>query len=104
MKHTPGPWSCMKGNVISDQIAASEKGRLIFVASVGAVGSIRGDADARLVASAPELIEALEAFVKEREEEILALGYESVEAYGKLVKPEEAYAIAKRAIKKAKGE
>ena len=98
MKHTPGPWGIENDTITS---TSGDIGRVNFQSCRGVETE---KANALLIASAPEMFKALEAFVKEREKKILALGYKSVEAYDKLVNHEEAYAIAKRAIAKVKGE
>lgn len=68
MSHTPGPWSIheTKGNGgnISDrvEIAGPEEGRKrSLIASIYGFKLPEGQANARLIAAAPELYEALEA-------------------------------------------
>lgn len=57
-KHTPGPWyTTAKGNKYQAQIAQEPTGKTISVTYTG------NDADARLIAAAPDLLAALEALV-----------------------------------------
>jgi hypothetical protein len=50
----------MHGQAISNQITARQGERFVFVAAVHAIGSIQGNADATLIAAAPELLAALD--------------------------------------------
>ena len=68
MSHTPGPWATHKtegnGGNISDrlEIVVPEEGRKrTLIASIYGFKTPEGQANARLIAAAPELYEALEA-------------------------------------------
>lgn len=81
MKHTPGPWA----------ILDLEKIKRIYVAGGNIICDVRGDeqqANARLIAAAPDLFEALELFI------LLKDGKPSSERFEK----------GSAAIAKAKGE
>lgn len=88
--HTPGPWR------------AGDAGHTVFGPPNGEpspqtiAGNVRIGADARLVAAAPELLAALEAFVLQRDK--LAGFPLAVAPYSG------AYVAARAAIAKAKGE
>lgn len=64
-KHTPGPWEASAGDVYAEPTSG-------FPMKVAAAFAQRGDvvqmeqvaANARLIAAAPELLEALEAAIK----------------------------------------
>lgn len=59
-KHTPGPWSVRFDFVV--QAASFDDGRLVPVAQPYGVNADRTDlfANARLIAAAPDLVEALQ--------------------------------------------
>lgn len=63
MKHTPGPWFVSNGDLL--RVARSNGGSPIVVAGVHKIGSRGGAclgdplANARLIAAAPDLLEAL---------------------------------------------
>ena len=68
MNHTPGPWATHKtednGGNIPDrlEIVGPEEGRRrSLIASIYGFKMLEGQANARLIAAAPELFEALEA-------------------------------------------
>ena len=68
MSHTPGPWATHKtegnGGNIPDrlEIVGPEEGRRrSLIASIYGFKMLEGQANARLIAAAPELYEALEA-------------------------------------------
>lgn len=64
-KHTPGPWSVRFDFVV--QATSFDGGRLVPVAQPYGVNSDGTDlfANARLIAAAPELLDALQGLVKE---------------------------------------
>jgi hypothetical protein len=72
MSHTPGPWEQALG-ISCHEITAKPDGLKVYIAqatsqSWGGVGSTEGEANARLIAAAPELLEALQRIVKQRED------------------------------------
>jgi len=72
-QHTPGPWRA-KGHCIE-----TEEYSFNWVASVQTSNVPEWEANARLIAAAPELLEALQA--------VVALpGFEPAEPYGKIVR------------------
>lgn len=60
-KHTPGPWE-MRGPCASGRYSVIHNGPLFYVGDAGEPGD--GEANARLAAAAPELLEALQAIVE----------------------------------------
>jgi hypothetical protein len=94
MKHTPGPWGCVE--VEFGDYQTGEVGFVVSSKSAQMVGSV---ANCRLIAAAPDLLEALEFFV----ERYAALvnsgdcGNWNPETDAEVIK-------ARAAIKKAKGE
>ena len=81
--HTPGPWT-----VDNQYIHGPDGIRFLAVAGDGA-----GQANARLIASAPELLEALEAVLQDLEHYVATHG----------PGPDKRLAIAREAIAKARG-
>lgn len=64
-KYTPGPWKVLRGpDAIRPAVTAvdPETGRVMFVCKLATL------ADARLIAAAPELLEALKELVNTREQ------------------------------------
>ena len=95
-KHTPGPWEYSADWSEYDSIHTEfslDAGDTNIISGCGCCGSptISSEADARLIAAAPELLEALEAFI--------FIDYRSWDADAQ-TKWEACYA----AITKAKGE
>ena len=82
-QHTPGPWT-----VDNQYIHGPDGIRFLAVAGDGA-----GQANARLIAAAPELIEALEAVLPDLEHYVATHG----------PGPDKRLAIARAAIAKARG-
>lgn len=79
-KHTPGPWSRDKNDSL-----CSPDGRQVYVWNSGLGNSYRSDetdANARLIAAAPELLEALEAMLPGAE----AMGWETSKARAAIAK------------------
>jgi hypothetical protein len=68
LKHTPGPWR-VDERILSNSVCVYTVDRKRFVADCGGLGGIPEDdelvmADARLIASAPALLEALEEILR----------------------------------------
>lgn len=101
-KHTPGPWSAV--SYVNGKIALEDDQGLGTIALVDTVHTIKDpreqEANARLIASAPELLEALELAAQ-----ALQSCYEvdSYPANGG-TEQDKALATARAAIAKAKGE
>jgi len=95
-KHTPGPWTAKHTPESSNQEYVVMAGPRWQIASVDFVGnSVTEKANARLIAAAPALLEALRALLDEAEQ------------FAKAIPPyssSEAIASARAAIKKATGE
>lgn len=97
-KHTPGPWHVVPyGDGDSLVVCSDEAGdfRIAFMATMIGPEEIDGPirANARLIAAAPELLEALEMCLQWIEDDEAAHG-----------RPFGAGNLARRAISKAKGE
>jgi hypothetical protein len=60
-KHTAGEWTCMHGDAVCNHITV-DNGRLVL-AVVRGLGTEAGNANARLIAAAPDMAEALRAIV-----------------------------------------
>jgi hypothetical protein len=60
-KHTPGPWEIQKAD---DAYCIASIGHLVIMPVAGKVKHDNSEADARLIAAAPELLEALEAMLE----------------------------------------
>ncbi len=82
-KHTPGPWECRKSR---------QEGMYQVVCGTFYVQGLMGEANARLIAAAPELLEALEEL------------YWLVDERQRLGRFVEIYDKAKAAIAAARGE
>lgn len=60
-KHTPGPWNCMRASAAGREIITSEVSPVdVCVLSHFNKSAAEIDANARLIAAAPDLLEALE--------------------------------------------
>ena len=59
--HTPGPWEMRGPCEITGRYSVTHNGPLFYVGDAGEPGD--GEANARLAASAPELLEALKVMV-----------------------------------------
>lgn len=103
-KHTPGPWEvwdAVEGNIAKLHVGIKTPSGSVRLASLpdrraSAIGE--DHANARLIAAAPELLEALEQCVKYLNDiKPLGLGNEGAQAY-------DARISAYDAIRKAKGE
>jgi hypothetical protein len=66
MSHTPGPWrwSCLVNEPLNTALLSDGAADLVFESSISP-----SDSDARLIAAAPELLEALEGLVDNTEAE-----------------------------------
>ena len=65
MKHTPGPWVCQtqaNGSSIRHPVILSDDGAV--ATAQWCDNTQKTNANARLIAAAPELLEALQAFIK----------------------------------------
>ena len=96
IKHTPGPWLTDRNNVHSGQIATVHhclnNDWVEIWSSKTPIGETEQEANARLIAVSPELLEALEKVIDEWQ-------------YGSSIEEaNEVYTKAKEAIAKAKGE
>ena len=98
-KHTPGPWTLGKGKVTIRE--TRETGSKGFIARCHMPGEWRyrseeeSEANARLIAAAPELMEALDTLT-------LVVGMTPIK--GNLEALQEAQDMARAAIKKATGQ
>jgi hypothetical protein len=65
-RHTPGPWWIDNRNIRSATVKPDWMPKGIKLATVveGAVGSAESDANARLIAAAPDLLAALQAIME----------------------------------------
>jgi hypothetical protein len=63
MKHTPGPWEQMPSGVMGS-LSVWNPQRALVVAMAGGMSAEEGLSNARLIAAAPELLEALQEFVR----------------------------------------
>lgn len=70
-KHTPGPWKCVYGNAAREfneisirPVQSPIKGLVLPIASVSHPEYEFGQANARLIAAAPELLDLLDRVVK----------------------------------------
>ena len=102
MKHTPGPWYFTEWGINGEEanVRAKILGGSLHIAIVNTSNS---QADARLIAAAPEMAEKIELLEAEKKELLAALEAArlwAVECYGSLPWLESAEA----AIAKAKGE
>ena len=103
--HTPGPW-----NVVANDVFSLDNDALICECFSGirskpllsqAVTSAQADANARLIAAAPELLAALEAI---SEGDVMSKKYGPAHMFGHAEVVHEYQAIARAAIAKAKGQ
>lgn len=105
--YTPGPWKIVERETFADNsvypryiVGGPDELDVCYLESLYAAnsstpGSVRREADARLIAAAPELLDALTALLAE------------AEAFAKAIRPyanSEAIAASRAAIAKAKGE
>ena len=90
-EHTPGPWHIGAPPPNGERTISTEKGLMVSVATTGL--GVPTLANARLIAAAPDLLQALEAFIA------VAGDYPEMEEFAS---PE--MRMARAAIAKAKGE
>lgn len=102
-QHTTGPWKAIQnpGREPCTYYVVDPSGR--FCIADLPSGSTCTQANARLIAAAPELLEELRAVVNAQEEQCLALGWSSVEEYRKHHTDADPYYKARAAISKAEG-
>lgn len=62
-KHTPGPWKVVKDDFLGIRIKQSDGGDIRSIAEIlkHPPGGVLGENNARLIAAAPDLLEALKA-------------------------------------------
>lgn len=73
MTHTPGPWRLAPASAYSDpdlNIDAGVNGTGAYICKVGIRGDVQAEADARLIAAAPDLLDALEYILSAHGEQI----------------------------------
>jgi hypothetical protein len=103
-KHTPGPWTLEAGR---NFITSSGEFYITYGQDRYKNPKFKDfcelDANARLIAAAPDMLSALKAYQVELEERLLALGWDSVETYHSYCKPDESYSLICAAIAKAEG-
>lgn len=99
--HTPGPWEALLGDAEGHgkySINTTKKEDLIYVAeTIGGLGDETEGANARLIAAAPQLLEALENYVM-----TIAVGGGN-DRHEFMAKIREADNAARAAIKAARG-
>lgn len=109
MPHTKGPWHRGQGNgegsVFADEgrMRLESGGTTLFpiCSVVRGWDAAEDDANEALIAAAPKMLAALQAYVKELEEQCVALGWKSVEQYRKYHHNRDSYALALDAIAEA---
>lgn len=95
MSHTPGPWEVTSGGNYANEVSVKGKnGKHLVIARVCASkrGFFEARANARLMAAAPEMLEALEVIMT-----ALTVSHHGASLYA-------IRDIARRAILKAKGQ
>jgi hypothetical protein len=63
-KHTPGPWKAFRDATLNTQGLMGENGDLVFDVGTSEDGYCPRKADARLIAAAPDLLEACKDMVQ----------------------------------------
>ena len=93
-KHTPGPWLALP------YIGVGEFGDYAIVCDTRDrdIAAVEEEADAQLIAAAPEMLEALKAILKAE-----MSGYKAVEEWGGYVLDDDVREIAEAAVAKAEG-
>jgi hypothetical protein len=99
MSHTPGPWRTDRNNTHGGQIAVvhhcvGNDWVEIWSPDATAADEKEMEANARLIAAAPELLEALEAFDKAAKESTTIIGF-AAKAFKLLTKTRAAIAKAR---------
>lgn len=96
-KHTPGPWSVVDGHYPSMREIHGPSFKINIVMSATDLNFqdyLSRSADARLIAAAPDLLEALDGMLMEFNEKMAGVTHDELAAIH----------AARRAIAKAKGE
>jgi hypothetical protein len=91
-KHTPGPWAQVGTDVVTDNF---------LIAACGERNNPVAKANARMIAAAPELLDALIAMQKAFDQLLPGIGKIACQDYANI---NEAPIFAARAIAKAKGQ
>ena len=79
--HTPGPWiSLGQGDIVTKSVPTCDAEGYTDIAAVYVIANDSGAANARLIAAAPELLEALEAVLRWIDDYCETTGFEAVEA------------------------
>ena len=110
-KHTPGPWHCIGGAVYRDGNAGEPTGPIAFMcrderATLAGIHPTERDANARLIAAAPDLLAACVALLVEYDSmnaELRHIGKGRPESSDG-AHPDSAGQAARSAIADAKGE
>lgn len=102
-KHTPGKWYCEGGQILAPSDRVETRGPIrIAGVSVSRKGSAERDANARLLAAAPDLLAACEAVVRAWDgfeyDEVGIPQFDSMNRFA------QAYMLAADAVAKARGE
>jgi len=100
-KHTPAPWSVTKNEPIWGH-QGKAVGRIIHIEGPAFCDSRLGNAidDHNLIEAVPVMYVALKEVVKTQEDQVVALGWSSVDEYRKWHQESEAYTKAREAIAK----
>ena len=97
-QHTPGPWKVIKDRRKKITVQSYNHN---FCTIEGLIPRDEVMSNARLIAAAPDLLAACQAWLAEMNEKCIILGWESVEQYQSSVHPDEAYSLIRAAISKA---
>ena len=100
-KHTPGPWAVERD---AEGRLHVVEGDFLDVAEVGYLSGPDPEANARLIAAAPELLEALEQLFRIGEFYSSAIEHDNYGEHGRKMDLAEWATLAQAAIAKAKGE
>lgn len=78
MKHTPGPWEWWTSNSIRRLSAGGRDGNVLHAVRLhdGFADVQVSDADAHLIAAAPDLLKALRMAVRQNEDDMILTGEE----------------------------
>lgn len=113
-KHTPGPWSVAGQLIIGPPQShpnpkATPSGRKVaeicwdWEGDRGATGTLPWSTakfNADLIAAAPDLLKVVQAMVADLEEKVVALGWDSIEAYHRASEDAEPHMQAVSLLKK----
>ena len=64
MEHTPGPWKAQSWLITADRKTNSRCGAIASIVTTATMYEDKWDANARLIAAAPDLLEALKGTVQ----------------------------------------